>query len=296
MRLSDCPTNLKLDIVRDGDFRAFGFVTHDWVPERLVFVSDREYLDGLMKFSGICCVLTTASLAREVPEELGLAISEHPRRHFYSWHTHLAHNTDFYGSDVPSEISASARIHPTAYVADRNVRIGERVLVEPNVTVLEHVSIEDDVILRAGCIVGTEGFQFEVDSGRPIAVPHTGRTRLCERVEIQSGTCVDRAVFGGETVVGADSKIDKMVHVGHNAVIGKRCRIAAMAMIGGSVFIGDDVWVGPNATISDNIRIGDRAFVTLGAVATIDVAADQKVSGNFAIDHIKYLEFLRSIR
>jgi UDP-3-O-[3-hydroxymyristoyl] glucosamine N-acyltransferase len=67
-------------------------------------------------------------------------------------------------------------------------------------------------------------------------------------------------------------------------------------MIAGSVDIGEDVWIGPSAVISSGIRIGDRAAITLGSVVTRSVEAGKRVSGNFAIDHERFIQFLKSIR
>jgi UDP-3-O-[3-hydroxymyristoyl] glucosamine N-acyltransferase len=295
MRLSDCPSDLKLKVIRDGVFECLGFVTHD-STSRLVFLGESRYVEALRDDAGITCVLTTPVLAREIPEELGVAVVELPRRAFYALHNHLARETSFYGGASPNVIASSARIHPAAFVAEQNVRIGERVLIEPHATILENVTLEDEVVVRAGAVVGSEGFQFEVDEGRVVPVAHAGGVRLGQRVEIQTGTCVDRSVFGGQTEVGRDTKTDNMVHIAHNVKIGRRCRIAAMAMIAGSVFIGNDVWIGPNATLADNIRVGDRASISLGAVVTRDVAPDQRVTGHFAVEHSKFLNFLRSIR
>jgi UDP-3-O-[3-hydroxymyristoyl] glucosamine N-acyltransferase len=127
-------------------------------------------------------------------------------------------------------------------------------------------------------------------------VGHGGGVRLARGVEIQSNTCVDRALFGGFTEIGEDCLIDNLVHVAHNVRMGPRCRVAACAMVGGSVVLGEEVWIGPNASISSEITVGGRAFVTLGAVVTRDVGNGEHVSGNFAIDHTRFLAFLRTVR
>jgi UDP-3-O-[3-hydroxymyristoyl] glucosamine N-acyltransferase len=224
------------------------------------------------------------------------ALSQAPRRDFFKFHNHLAAHTDFYWRDFPTEIAPNAVISPRAEIAEKNVRIGRRTMVEPNVTVFPHSIVGDDVILRAGCVIGMQGFEFKRLDGEILPVAHAGGVWLHDRVEVQANSTVDRSVFGGFTEVGEDSKIDNLVHISHNVKIGKRCFIVANAMIAGSVVIGDDVWIGPSASISSEITIGDRAFVTLGSVVTRDIAPDQHVTGNFAIDHEKYIAFLRTIR
>jgi len=164
------------------------------------------------------------------------------------------------------------------------------------VTVLPHTIIGDEVILRAGSVIGAQGFEFKRIGESILPVAHAGGVRLSDRVEIQANSCVDRSIFGGFTEIGEDTKLDNFVHVAHNVKIGKRCLLAAHAMIAGSVTIGDDVWIGPSAAVSSEITIGDGAYVTLGSVVTRDVAAGQRVTGNFAIDHDKFIAFLRTIR
>jgi UDP-3-O-[3-hydroxymyristoyl] glucosamine N-acyltransferase len=158
------------------------------------------------------------------------------------------------------------------------------------------VIIEKGTVIRSGATIGSDGFEFcRLDDGI-MEISHAGGVRLGERVQVQSHANVDRSVFGGFTKVGRDTKISKYTHIAHHAVIGQRCLIAAKAIISGSTVIGDDVWVGPGSTISSQLNIGDKAKISLGSVVTCDVAEGQWVSGNFAVDHEKYLDFVKSIR
>jgi len=97
-------------------------------------------------------------------------------------------------------------------------------------------------------------------------------------------------------VVGDDTKTDNFVHIAHNVHLGRGCFLAAHAMVAGSVTMGDEVWIGPSAAISSEITIGSKANITIGAVVTRNVEPGQKVSGNFAIDHTRYMAFLKTIR
>jgi UDP-3-O-[3-hydroxymyristoyl] glucosamine N-acyltransferase len=129
-----------------------------------------------------------------------------------------------------------------------------------------------------------------------LKVAHGGGVLLRRGAEVHSNSCVDRAVFGGFTEIGEESVIANLVYVAHNVRVGRRCRVAASAAIGGSTTLGDDVYVGPGASISSEIRVGDGAVVSLGAVVTRHVAAGQRVSGNFAVDHERFIAFMRQIR
>jgi UDP-3-O-[3-hydroxymyristoyl] glucosamine N-acyltransferase len=282
-------------VVRNGEFQSLGLVTYK-TSRLLVYLEHEQYLPKLLENPNISCVITTEDLAKNLPSQLGLAIVDDPRKTFYEIHARLDASTDFYWKSFPTEISPDAQIHPQALIANNNVRIGRGTVVEAGVTLLERSIICNDVVLRAGCTIGSQGFEFKRIGDRILPVAHAGGIRICDRVEIQANCALSRSVFGGFTEIGEDTKLDNLVHIAHNVRIGKRCLLAACAMIAGSVTIGDDVWIGPGASISSEVTIGDRASITIGSVVTKDVAPGQRVTGNFAIDHDKFIAFLKSIR
>ena len=295
MKLQEITENLPVEVERNAEFESLGMVTHT-MPNMLVFLEDEKFLPPLLQNPHITCVITTEELADVLPNNYGIAFSEDPRSIFYKLHNYLAENTDFYWKDFPTEIAKSATIGSSTHIADVSVRIGHRSIVEPGVVILPRSIISSDVILRAGCVIGSQGFEFKKFGDEVFPVSHAGGVLIHDRVEIQSNTVVDRAVFGGFTEIGEDVKIDNLVHVAHNVHIGKGSRVVALAMLGGSVTIGEEVWIGPGASISNGITIGNRAQVTIGSVVTKDVNQDQRVTGNFAIDHKKFIEFLKNIR
>jgi len=300
MRLSEaviCAVAEKsaITIRKDGEFSSLGLVSHQ-TPAMLVFLEHARHLPALLRNSHIACVVTTDQLADIVPANYGVAISACPRQTFYDIHDHLARKTDFYGIAYATHIEDSAEIARTAYVADSNVRVGKRVRIEPNVTIHERVVIDDDVIIRAGSVIGAEGFAFNLIGCSIIPILHAGGVRLHSRVEVQSNCCIDKSVFGGFTEIGEDTKLDNFVQIAHNVKIGRRCRLGAGAMLAGSVTIGDDVFVGPKASVSTEVRVGHCATLSIGSVVTKEVAPGARVSGNFAIEHAKFIEFIKKIR
>lgn len=295
MKLSEIPRAFDLDVSRDGDFSSLGFVSYE-TAGLLVFLEDEKYLDELRANANVTCVVTTAALASKMPSSVGVAAAKSPRVSFYRFHNHLAMDTEFYWKSFKTEIAASAKIHPRAYVAEMNVRVGERSVVEANATIQERSIIGDDCVIRSGAVVGGEGFQFVKLDGHLVAVLHVGGAKLERGVEIQQNSMIDRSVFGGFTVVGEETKTDNKVHIAHNCQLGKRNLLAAGAMLAGSVRTGDDVWFGPMCAISDGVQIGSRASISIGAVVTRDVPEGARVSGNFAIDHTRFLDHMRAIR
>jgi len=189
-----------------------------------------------------------------------------------------------------------AGIHPTAvvgkncqiaqdvyigpYVAIGNeVAIGSGTIVHSGVHIHDRVKIGKNVVLKSGCIIGSDGFGFERnDEGVFERFPHAGGVIIEDDVEVGANTCVDRGTLS-DTIIGKGTKIDNLVHVAHNVVIGQHCVIIALAMIGGGAKIGDGAWIAPTACVRDGIVIGKRALVGMGAVATKNVDDDDIVIG-----------------
>lgn len=295
MKLSECPAQSpSFRVVRDGAFASVGFVSYE-TDALLVFIESEAYLPELVANARVTAVITNEALVDKIPVALAVAVSDNPRLAFYTLHNNLT-ETDFYWTSFDNEIDPSSKVHPRAYLADKNIRVGKRCVIEPNVTIHERTIIGDDVIIRAGTVIGSEGNQFIYAGEHLMGVKHAGGVRIADRVEIQSNTCVDMAVFGGFTEIGEECKIDNLVHIAHNVKLGKRNRVIAHAMIAGSVISGDDVWFGPCCAVSDGLKVGSRASVSLGAVVTRDVPEDARVSGNFAIEHGKFIAHMKSIR
>lgn len=283
-----------VEVVRDGAFETLGLLSSP-AHRLLVFVESTEWAERVAQAKNITCVVTTRELTSRIPASLGVATAESPRLAFYALHNRLVAEA-FYAAPFGTTIAATARVSARAYVAEHNVRIGERCVVEPNATILEGTILEEDVIVRAGAVIGGEGFQVFPSGGKLVTVRHGGGVTIAARAEIQHNTVIDRAVFGEATSIGEDTRIDNLVHIAHNVRLGRRNRVVAGAMIAGSVVSGDDVWFGPMCSVSHGLRVGTAAFITMGAVVTRDVPEGAKVTGNFAIDHARFLAHMRAIR
>jgi UDP-3-O-[3-hydroxymyristoyl] glucosamine N-acyltransferase len=175
------------------------------------------------------------------------------------------------------------------------VEIADNVIIEPNVTILPDVTIGKNCIIRAGAVLGSEGFEHKRTKFGILPVFHDGKVIVGDDVEIGANTCVDKGFAWRNTSIGNQTKIDNLVHIGHGAQVGEKCLITACSQIGASD-IGDNVWVGPNANILSQHSIGNSAVITVGAVVTTDVAPGKRVTGNFAIDHQKFIKFIKQIR
>ncbi len=157
-----------------------------------------------------------------------------------------------------------------------NVQIGNDCVLHPGVFIEDGCSIGDNVVLHVGVVIGADGFGYVRDvratpsveaadtphqaGGEYIKFPQIGTVIIDDNVEIGANTCVDRGALG-ETRIGAGTKIDNLVQVGHNVQIGKRCVIAAQTGISGSTVIEDDCIIGGQVGFGDHARVKSGAII-----------------------------------
>ena len=133
-------------------------------------------------------------------------------------------------------------------------------MIHPNVFLEDGVTIGDRVILHAGVVIGADGFGYVRDQHSHHKFPQIGTVVIEDDVELGANTCVDRGALG-RTRIGRGTKIDNMVHVGHNCDIGERVVIAAQTGISGSVTIEDDCVIGGQVGFGDHIRVQSGAVI-----------------------------------
>lgn len=165
-----------------------------------------------------------------------------------------------------------------------DVTVGENCLFYPNVTVREDTVIGDRVILQPGAVIGADGFGFAKDGSTHHKVPQIGRVVIEDDVEVGANSCVDRATTG-ETRVKKGSKIDNLVQIAHNVVVGENSIIAAQAGVSGSTELGRGVVLAGQAGLVGHITLGDGAVVGAQGGVTKSVPAHTTVSGYPAREH-----------
>ena len=287
MRLTEIAATIDLDVVRDGEFDNLGLLTHK-NGRVLAAYYDSWFAQPLACNSALTCVVANRELSSTIPEHLGLGVASDAKSAFYAIHNYLFRKTEFYWKDFETEIAADARIHSSAYISPNSVRIGRGTTIGARAVILDRSLIGSDCVIQSGAVIGGEGFEPKWVNGQHVLIPHAGGTKIGNSVQILCSAHIARAVFGGFTEIGDGTIVDALVHVAHNAKIGRNCEIAAQALVAGSTIVGDGVWIGPSACISSEVRIGDRAFITLGSVVISDVPEDARVSGYFAFDHKDY--------
>jgi len=174
-------------------------------------------------------------------------------------------------------------ILPASYIGDKTV-IGKDVLIYSNVTVREEVIIGDNVIIHPGAVIGSDGFGYATEKGEHHKIPQVGTVEIENGVEIGANVTIDRATLG-KTLIGAGTKIDNLVQIGHNVKIGKNCLIVSQVGISGSSAVGNNVILAGQAGLVGHITIGDNAIVGAQAGVTKSVPANTTVSGYPAREH-----------
>ena len=161
-----------------------------------------------------------------------------------------------------ARIGAATSIGAGCFVGKR-VGLGEGCILHPNVTVYENVDIGRGSILHSGCVIGADGFGYVMDRDRWHKFPQVGRVEIGDFVEIGANSCVDRAALG-VTSIGEGTKLDNMVHVGHNCRIGRHVVVAAQTGFSGGVVVEVHAVIGGQVGIGDKARIGARAVLGSG--------------------------------
>ena len=220
---------------------------------------------------------------------------------------------------MPSDQKYPSGIHPTAVIG-KNVKLGQDVALQPyvvidddvvigdrtvvyagtyigyrarigcdcliysNVAIREKVEIGNRVIVHSGTVIGSDGFGFATVDGEHHKIPQIGTVLIEDDVEIGANVTIDRARFG-KTTIGKGTKIDNLVQIAHNVIVGENSIIIAQAGISGSTVIGKNVTIAGQAGLVGHITIGDNAVLAAQAGVTKPVPANTCVSGYPARQH-----------
>ncbi len=196
--------------------------------------------------------------------------------------------------DADALIGDCAVIHAGVFIG-QGTTIGDHCVIWPHVVIRDGCVVGHRVIIHPNAVIGSDGLGFYFDEGEHRKIPHIGGVILGDDVEIGACSCIDRSKFG-YTVVGRGTKIDNLVHVAHNVLVGEHCVLAGQVGISGSVRIGDYCIFGGNAGATDNLTIGKGVRLGGLAVATHDIPDGLTVSGFPAQDHRKELRERASLR
>ncbi len=202
------------------------------------------------------------------------------------------HSGVFIGEHVT--IGPGTIVSANAVIA-HHTTIGKNCYIGPNVSIREHSAIGDRVILHAGCVIGADGYGYQLSEGRHVKIPQVGSVEIGDDVEIGANTTIDRARFG-KTKVGEGTKIDNLVQIGHNCVIGKHCLIISQSALAGSCVIEDYVTIAAQVGVAGHITIGAGATLTARTGVTTTLPGQMIYSGKPALPYRKDTKIQAHVR
>ena len=193
-----------------------------------------------------------------------------------------------------AEIGDGAHIGPNTVIG-RGVAIGRNCAIASGVTIT-NAYIGDDVQIFPGALIGQPGFGFASNDSGHIRIPQMGRVIVQDKVEIGAGTDIDRGALG-DTVIGEGTKIDNLVHIGHNTRIGRHCIILAQVGISGSCNIGDFVVLGGQVGLTDHVTIGNGArFIGRSGLMSGEYAGGQDYGGQPAVPARDWMRQIAAVK
>ncbi|HNW25029.1 MAG TPA: UDP-3-O-(3-hydroxymyristoyl)glucosamine N-acyltransferase, partial [Candidatus Cloacimonas sp.] len=165
----------------------------------------------------------------------------------------------------------------------KNVTIGKGTKLFANVCIYDDCVIGRDCILHSGVVIGADGFGFMLIEGKQQKIPQVGNVVISDNVEIGANSCIDRATLGS-TIIGRGTKIDNLVQVGHNCIIGEHSILCSQVGLAGSTVIGDYVYLAGQVGIADHLQIGNRAMVGAQSGVSGNIPEDGRYFGYPAMD------------
>ena len=296
LSVDDLAARIGGDVVRGGD-RLVSAVAPlaNATPADLAFVGDKKFLAALTETRAGCVVLPEFAV-EHAPPQVAVIVSREAQA---SWaraaqvlHRPLTLDAALSLADAAEDDTVV--LEPGVVLGNgvhigRGSRIGANTVIGPGVQIgrdcqigsnvsIGFALIGDRVRLYAGARIGEAGFGAAGSSAGPIDIPQLGRVIIQDGVTIGANTCIDRGAYD-DTVIGENSKIDNLVMIGHNCVIGRNVLMAAHTGISGSVTVGDNVMFGGQAGVGDHITIGTGARVAGGAGVLADIPAGETWSG-----------------
>jgi UDP-3-O-[3-hydroxymyristoyl] glucosamine N-acyltransferase len=198
-----------------------------------------------------------------------------------------------------AEVGARTILSPGVQLG-AGARVGADCLLHANAVVRERCQLGDRVILQPGCVIGSDGFGFATDlvgegqGPRHFKVPQAGIVVVEDEVEIGANTCVDRATLG-VTRIGRGAKVDNLVQIAHNVVVGPLCILAAQVGVSGSTRLGMGVVLWGQAGLVGHIEVGDRANVAAQSGVSRDVGPGERVAGTPASSDVRWARNMAAV-
>jgi UDP-3-O-[3-hydroxymyristoyl] glucosamine N-acyltransferase len=197
-------------------------------------------------------------------------------------------------------IDPNAKIHKHVSIGPNtiigNSIIDKGTIISGNCYIGDKVKIGKNVFINPGAVIGSEGFGYSRNKeGIWEKFPHLGGVIIEDNVNIGANTCIAKGALG-DTIIHEGAKIDNLVHVAHNVVVGKNSLIIANVMVGGSTEIGAGSWISPSVSLMNGIKVGNNATIGMASLVTIDIPDEETWAGFPAQPFEEYIDLQKRLR
>ncbi|ANH79674.1 UDP-3-O-(3-hydroxymyristoyl)glucosamine N-acyltransferase [Niabella ginsenosidivorans] len=251
---------------------------HQVAKGDLVFVDHPKYYDAAIQSAASYIIINAE---KEVPQGKALLIVEEPFEAYLKIvETYYPFRPSMEMLSECAKVGAGSVIMPNVYLGNRVV-IGKNCVIYPNVTIMDDCIIGDDVVIQSGTVIGSNAFYYNKKTNRPLyykRMTSCGTVEIEDGVEIGAGCTIDRGVTG-VTRIGAGTKIDNQVHIGHDTLVGKNCLFASQVGIAGATVIEDEVILWGQVGVSKTLTIGRGTVVLAKSGVPSSLKADQVYFG-----------------
>ena len=256
--LEEIASLIDCNFIGDPNFEVLGMnEIHVVTPGDIVFVDHPKYYDKALD-SKATVILINKKV--ECPEGKALLISDDPFRDFNTLTLHFKpFQTSHKSISDSAKIGTGTIIQPNCFIGN-NVIIGKNTIIHANVSIFDDTIIGDNVIIHSGTVLGGNAFYYKKRPEGYDQLHSSGRVVIKNDVHIGASCTIDRGV-SGDTTIGAGSKLDNLIQVGHDTCIGEKCLIASQSGIAGCCIIEDEVTIWGQVGTTSGITIGAKAVV-----------------------------------
>ena len=272
--------------VGDENFKIFGTnEIHRVKKGEIVFVNHPKYYDKALH-SEATIILIDKEVA--CPEGKALLVSDDPFRDFNKINDHFTGIQTFETTGKNLSIGENCKIHPSVIIGN-DVKIGDNCMIFPNVVIGDRTVIGNNCIIQAGTVLGGDAFYYNKNAEGYRKMLSVGNVILEDEVEIGVNCCIDRGVTDS-TIIKKGSKLDNLIQIGHDTVLGERTLVASGAMIAGCCIIEDDVQVWGQVGMASGKRVGKGAVLLGKTGVNRDLEGGKTYFGSLAEEFREYLK------
>jgi UDP-3-O-[3-hydroxymyristoyl] glucosamine N-acyltransferase len=250
------------EVVGEASAKAIGInEIHKVEKDDLCFVDHSKYYDKSLNSNATHIIINTKNVT--VPTGKNLIVIDEP---FEAYLTIVNYFRPFFPAtksiNDTAKIGEGTIIMPNVFIG-KDVVIGHNCIIHPNAVIMDYTEIGNNVVIQAGSVIGSDAFYYNTKKNRDVwykRMQSCGNVVIEDDVEIGAGCTIDRGVTAS-TRIGAGTKIDNMVHIGHDTNVGKNCLFAAQVGIAGATIIEDGVTLWGQVGVSKTLTIGTNAVV-----------------------------------